>query len=331
MSARVAQRDPGSCSGVEQGARSPRRLVAVLLAPLCLCACEGSGQESGGSVELHRLEHLAFVAPGRPSLVQGSVRDSSQLAVEEPLLVGMYEVTRGEFREFLADSGTSIEPAARAYIERAAAGDETLPISFVTRDEAAAYASWSGLRLLTSAEWLFCALSPRTLAYPWADSWQQGRANTFELGLVPFAPTPVGTFEGGRTATRLYDMLGNVWEWVSDDLRPDVDPASSASAFGGSYLSYKREIYRGDAFFEQALVPGDRFDDVGFRVGTFARPWLEQHAAALDEGQDARRRLSAIGRRWGPSAVQLLGELAASATDSSARRALEALLAGARG
>jgi len=331
VSARVARSDPGSWSGVEQGARSLRRFVAVLLAPLCLCACGGGGLESGTRAELERLEHLAFVAPGRPSLVQGAVRDASQLAVEEPLLVGMYEVTRGEFREFLAESGSAIDPLDLAYLERAAAGDESLPVSFVTRDEAAAYARWAGLRLLTSAEWLFCALSPRTLAYPWADSWQQGRANTFELGLVPYAPTPVGTFEGGRTATRLYDMLGNVWEWVSDDLRPDADPGTSASAFGGSYLSYKREIYRGDAFFEQALVPGDRFDDVGFRVGSSARHWLEQHAAELGDGEQARRRLNAIGRRWGSGAVQLLSELAASAREASARRALEALLAGARG
>ena len=316
---------------MERGASGPRRSVAVLLAPILLCACGGGSLESSPRAELERLEQLGFVAAGRPSLVQSSVRDSSQLAVPEPLLVGMYEVTRGEFRAFLAESGAAIDPLARAHLERWPTSDDSLPVTFVTREEAGEYARWAGLRLLTSAEWLFCALSPRTLAYPWADSWQQGRANTLDLNLAPHALTPVGTFEGGRTATRLYDMLGNVWEWVSDSLRLDLDPRTNASAFGGSFLTYKREIYRGDAFFEQSLVPGARFDDVGFRVGALAYPWLEQHAAALGRSADARRRLMAVGRRWGSSAVPLLSELAAAARDASARSALEALLAGARG
>jgi hypothetical protein len=295
-----------------------------------LLACGEGNVQSARRGALQRLEQLAFVPQGRPALVQSSLRDSSQLVVEEPLLVGMYEVTRGEFREFLADTGAQIDPLLRAHFERWPASEDVLPVSFVTREEALEYAHWAGLRLLNSAEWLFCALSPRTLAYPWADSWQQGRANTLEVGLSPYALTPVGTFEGGRTETRLYDMLGNVWEWVSDDLRPDADSHSSGSVFGGSYLTHKRAIYGGGEFFAQSHVPSERFDDVGLRVGGFAREWLQRHAAELERGTNAAARLEAVGRRWGSSAVPLLSSMLGAARDGASRAALEALLSGAR-
>ena len=47
-------------------------------------------------------------------------------------------------------------------------------------------------------------------------------------------------FEGGSTATHLYDMLGNAWEWVADEAGGAPGNTDSATAFGGSYLTYKR-------------------------------------------------------------------------------------------
>jgi hypothetical protein len=306
-------------------------LLAGASAP-CLIpvGCAPPGAEGAPEDELLLLEQLAFVPAGRaiPATLSGGSVDA--VASPEALLVGMYEVTRGEFKRFALTSGIELDPLLAQRVDRWGEADAALPAVFLTRDEAEHYARSIGMRLPSSREWLYCALSPRALTYPWADAWQQGRANTLELGLSPKAATPVGTFEGGRTATHLYDLLGNVWEWASDDLYADAGPETQATAFGGSFSSYKQEMHREGAFFSQSLHPGTRLEDLGFRVAGFARAWLAAHAASLGRSQDARRRLEAVGRRWGNAAAPLLAELASNAPAGDEREALEALHDGAR-
>jgi hypothetical protein len=312
---------------LRQGASRLRLIVALCLAPSLFPSCAQSGGALDPDGALARLEQFGFVPKGKALI---SLDGSRPIEIEEPLLVGMYEVTRGQFLRYREAAAPALDPLLQSRMRDWKTTDNALPVSFVTREEAGDYAHWMGARLPTSSEWLFCAISPRTFAYPWADSWQQGRANTLDLGLTPYAPTPVGTFEGGRTATRLYDMLGNVWEWVSDGLQADTSSASSATALGGSYLRYKQEIHRDRKFFAEPLESATRLEDVGFRVCATARTWFETHAAELERGKNVHQRLQAIGRRWGAGAVPLLSEMEQTAT-GSARRSLEAILSGARG
>ncbi|MEO6709803.1 MAG: SUMF1/EgtB/PvdO family nonheme iron enzyme [Planctomycetota bacterium] len=300
------------------------------MAPLLVGACTPAGSVRNVDGALARLEQFGFVPQGRASVELDLRRGAKPIEITEPLLVGMYEVTRGEFSRYCADAKPALDPMMLERMKDWTVRDDSLPVSFITRSEAADFASWSGARLLSGSEWLFCAISPRTFAYPWSDSWQQGRANTLDLGLEPHAPTPVGTFEGGRTATHLYDMLGNVWEWVGDDTAGRGSQDARATALGGSFLCYKIEIYREGSFWAEPLESGSRLEDVGFRVCAPARGWLLAHAAELEQEHDVRPRLEAIGRRWGPGAVGLLSELAASAR-GAARTSLEAILSGARG
>ena len=316
------------------GASGLRLCVVFTLASVFVSTCAQSSDTPASSSALAELEQFAFVPAARTLLSSGARPGSNQVSIEEPLLVGMYEVTRAEFRQYIDAAAPLSDALTRERLERWSTADGALPASFITQAEAVGYARWAGLRLLTKDEWLCCAISARALAYPWADSWQQGRANTLDLGLVPYAPTPVGTFEGGRTATHLYDMLGNVWEWVADergDSGSGIGGETHATAIGGSYLSYKQEIYRDGTLFEQSLPAGSRLEDLGFRVCAPARAWLEAHAAKLQDIENVRTRLSAVGRRWGPSAVSLLSELSRDARSTSAQRSLEAILVGARG
>lgn len=316
----------------QRGAGGWRRTVAIFLAPLCFFSCSpGDAGEPQGALE--RLETFGFVPQGTVSIALDLRRRSTPVGIAEPLLVGMYEVTRGDFLHYRDAAKPTLDPLIQARVDAWKSSEASLPVSFVTRAEAEAYAQWAKTRLLTSGEWLFCAISPRAFAYPWGDSWQQGRANTYDLGLEPYAPTPVGTFEGGRTATHLYDMLGNVSEWVADDpddLGDEPGGLGRPTVLGGSYLTYKREIQREGALFAESPEPGARLDTVGFRVCAPAKAWLETHASELFRGAHAEVRLQSIGRRWGRAAVPLLGELASNA-NGKARDALEALLSGARG
>jgi formylglycine-generating enzyme len=111
---------------------------------------------------------------------------------------------------------------------------EQYPVVHTAYEDALAYAKWAGKDLPTEAEWEFAArggLSGKL--YPWGDElkpagkWAaniyEGRfpvknQDTGEDGFVGIAP--VRQFPPNGYG--LYDVAGNVWEWVSDWYRPDT-------------------------------------------------------------------------------------------------------------
>jgi len=110
-------------------------------------------------------------------------------------------------------------------------GRENYPVVNVAYEDAEAYAKWAGNRLPTEAEWEFAARGGLFgKPFVWGDEFQprgQWMANTFQ-GRFPILDTgddghvgvtPVGIYPPNGYG--LYDMAGNVWQWVSDWYRPD--------------------------------------------------------------------------------------------------------------
>jgi formylglycine-generating enzyme len=89
------------------------------------------------------------------------------------------------------------------------------PVVHVTHSDAAAYAAWAGKALPTEAEWEFAARGGLEGAdYAWGNTLSPNKANYWQGNF----PTTNELIDGWlRTSpVRLYDMIGNVWEWTND-------------------------------------------------------------------------------------------------------------------
>jgi formylglycine-generating enzyme required for sulfatase activity len=148
-------------------------------------------------------------------------------------------------------------------------GRERFPVVHVAYEDAQAYARWAGKRLPTEAEFEFAARGGLAgKLYPWGDDLRPGgrwMANTFQgqfpsedsgedgwRGLAPVASFP-------SNAYGLYDVAGNVWEWVADWYRRDAyalaaeggvshDPRGPRDSFDPVEPSTPKRVQRGGSF-----------------------------------------------------------------------------------
>ena len=144
------------------------------------------------------------------------------------------------------------------------------PVVHIAYDDAVAYCTWAGKRLPTEAEFEFAARGGlERKVYGWGDEFKPGgkwMANTFQghfpdknSGEDGFTGTaPVGSFPANRYG--LYDVAGNVWEWVTDWYRPDYyktlaeagavarNPQGPATSFDPSEPGTKKRVHKGGSY-----------------------------------------------------------------------------------
>ncbi len=144
------------------------------------------------------------------------------------------------------------------------------PVVQVAYDDAAAYCKWSGKRLPTEAEFEFASRGGLDRKpYDWGDQFMPAgkhMANTFQ-GHFPERNTaedgykgtaPVGSFPANGYG--LFDMSGNVWQWVLDWYRPDyyamlagsgeiaVNPQGPRESFDPAEPGVPKRVHRGGSY-----------------------------------------------------------------------------------
>ncbi|MCC7360384.1 MAG: SUMF1/EgtB/PvdO family nonheme iron enzyme [Anaerolineales bacterium] len=123
------------------------------------------------------------------------------------------EATNARYQACLDAGACSIHPRA-SFTRGSYATSETFaqfPVVNVTWEQAVAMCQFEGKRLPTEAEWEYAATGGDGRRFPWG--------NDFDAALVPAAAgdtLAVASLPGGASPFGLYDMSGNVLEWVSD-------------------------------------------------------------------------------------------------------------------
>jgi formylglycine-generating enzyme required for sulfatase activity len=183
-------------------------------------------------------------------------------------------VTNAEFKKFL--DATSYHPKDDHNFLRDwkngsyPDGWERKPVTWVSIEDARAYAKWAGKRLPHEWEWQLAAQSTDGRIYPWGNEWTPQVIPAPDRSRAVRPPANVDSFPQGASSFGALDLEGNVSQWT-DEYR---DPHTRAAIVrgGASYqptgsIWYFPQTYRLDEHEKYLLMsPGrDRAGTIGFR------------------------------------------------------------------
>lgn len=275
---------------VFQFSKAKTRLALLLFGMFVLAACAGTageGEEPEPTLDLPILypvnEDYVYVDAG--SFYMGST-DEDLLARddEKPLhivrLNGFWiwqrEVSNTQYKECV-DAGICTTPTDFGEGPSSYYNNPKYlhhPVVGVDWYQAAAYCEWRDARLPTEAEWEKAARGEQGLEYPWGNEWDVNKANTGNDQNEDQPLVPVGTYKTDVSPYGVFDMGGNVSEWVADWYQPYPGATYNDDEYGE-----KHKVVRGGGagighyalsiFFRSArrqhTTPRTLGTDVGFR------------------------------------------------------------------
>ncbi|MEP6915067.1 MAG: SUMF1/EgtB/PvdO family nonheme iron enzyme [Acidobacteriota bacterium] len=192
-----------------------------------------------------------------------AARPGFLVRIDHAYHIGKYEVTQAQWRRVMGSNPSTFQ------------GDKVTddagrhPVENVTWKNAQAFVrklnaieKTNAYRLPTEFEWEYAARAGAEDDIPWAEIRAQAIA-----GYNSFTATHM-VGEKKPNAWGLYDMLGNVWEWVQDFYNEKIfaDPAPPRSGKehvlkGGGFLADVKNA----TYLTHAAGPGSKFD-VGVRI-----------------------------------------------------------------
>ena len=188
--------------------------------------------------------------------------------------IDKYPVTNAEYKKFV-DSGVYHPKDTLNYLRdwkdgTYPSGWADKPVTWVSLEDARAYAAWVGKRLPHEWEWQYAAQGNDGRLYPWGNSWQSSSVPAPNQTRNLSSPDAVSAHPEGASPFGVMDMVGNVWQWTDEYLD---EHTRAAILRGGSYYQpqgsiwYFPEAYRNDQHGKLLLMAPsyDRSGTLGFR------------------------------------------------------------------
>jgi len=207
------------------------------------------------------------------------LRQHSHTMTVAPFYIDKYPVTNANFKAFL--DAAQYRPNDNVNFLKDwkggvyPAGYANRPVTWVSLEDARAYAAWAGKRLPHEWEWQYAAQGSDGRLYPWGSKWDASKVPAPDKGHLLTQPANVDA-SSGASPFGVMDMVGNVWQWTDEY----ADEHTRAAVLrGGSYYQpqgsyyYFPQAYRLDQHGKYLLMaPGrDRSGTIGFRCVVDAR------------------------------------------------------------
>lgn len=204
---------------------------------------------------------------------EGTDREQPEHEIEvKDFKMSKFEVTNAEYAEFVKDANYK----APEHFDngKPKAGEENLPVSRVSLEDAKAYAAWRSkkdnvqYRIPTEMEWEYAARNGSAdNLYPWGDKWEENRAVIGSTSLKN-----VGSAANGANKWGVQDLIGNISEWTDTEFQAYENgkfnaPADAKGSFvtrGGSYaISSGSKITSATRYYAPPTAKDSR---LGFRL-----------------------------------------------------------------
>lgn len=209
---------------------------------------------------------------------------SMQVSIDGDLCMDKTEVTNEDYGKCVMAEKCSSQWSGQCYMldgsnwvqKSSASLDITFkrnakPVVCVSWEDAKKYCSWAGKYLPAEAEWEYAARGGTTTKYYWGSSmdgsyawyWDNSNMATHQVG------------QTNENAYGLYDMLGNVWEWVEDCYVPDWGQEMSGLNPLIKWRDCGEHVLRGGSWYDEArelrvsnrdsLSPSSEINNLRFR------------------------------------------------------------------
>ncbi len=183
--------------------------------------------------EWKRLESMAKIPAGEFVMGTDNLKTDAQNRPAHKVNLPAYEidvypVTNAQYARFVAETGHRVPlnwAKGRFNPELA-----MHPVTMISWFDARDYCEWAGKRLPTEAEWEKAARGTDGRRWPWGNVMDVQKLNTYySVG----STTPVNAFPEGVSPYGVYDMAGNVQEWVADNFEPYKNTDAPQIVFKG--------------------------------------------------------------------------------------------------
>jgi gamma-glutamyl hercynylcysteine S-oxide synthase len=197
----------------------------------------------------------------------------------KPYYIDKYPVTNAEFKMFL-DAAHYRPQNDLNFLKDWKNGDfpagwDNKPVTWVSIEDARAYAKWAGKRLPHEWEWQFAAQGNDDRIYPWGNTWDAKTVPQPDQARTMRGADNVDAHPAGASPYGVMDMVGNVWQWTDEYVD---DHTRGGILRGGSYYQpqgsiwYFPQAYRNDTHGKLLMMAPsyDRSGALGFRCVTDA-------------------------------------------------------------